>query len=152
MGTIPDTIGRKGSKKTCKTLVMSRDKTSREPKIPRPKTPIDGTKMVHRLNGKYICTIYIEEITYNTYIQQQKGGHKEHRVHDKAHMGIQTAQKPHTLQQRFASRKPSTEEAPPKHSGRLHQGPRSYKSGKEWRTCSEVVGEKRVSWCPEPIG
>ena len=53
--------------------------------------------------------------------------------------------KPHTLPQRIARRKPLTEEAPPDHSGRLHQGPRSYKIGKDGRTCSEVVGEKRVS-------
>ena len=65
------------------------------------------------------------------YIQQQKRGRKEHRVHGKAHMGILAAQKPHTLPQRIARRKPSTEEAPPNHSGRLHQGPRSYKIGKD---------------------
>ena len=94
-----------------------------------------------------------EAITYNMYIQQQKRGRKEHRVHGKAHMGILAAhKKPHTPPQRIARRKPLTEEAPPDHSGRLHQGPRSYKIGKDGRTCSEVVGEKRVSWCPEPIG
>ena len=97
-------------------------------------------KKVHRHKQLHM---HSEAITCNMYRQQQKRGH---RVHGKTHIWEhwQPTKTPHSTTENCEEE--TLNRGSP--AGPLRPctlGTRSYTIGKDGRTCSEVVGEKRVS-------